>query len=179
MLGKNSDAKTVAVQNLYIKFAPRLILFARKFVGSIAAEDIVQDVFVKLLNRNMYLNSEAETKSLLFIIVRNECIDHIRKTAYRTRRKDSLTLIFQKRELEFFSELDEGSPAEEHMARVMAMSEKLPQKRKEVFTEYYIKGKRWRRFPANSSFPSARWRTISIGPSIISVNCFKLPLFFI
>ncbi|MCD8072854.1 MAG: hypothetical protein LUE10_06755, partial [Alistipes sp.] len=116
MLGKNSDAKTVAVQNLYIKFAPRLILFARKFVGSIAAEDIVQDVFVKLLNRNMYLNSEAEIKSLLFMIVRNECIDHIRKSDYRSRRKDSLTLFFQQKELEFFAELDDASPREEHIA---------------------------------------------------------------
>ncbi len=64
---------------------PEACQFIRACVADPAtAEDILQDVFVKLQNRLHELHDPAKLQGWLFLVARNAIIDH-----YRTRKKTS------------------------------------------------------------------------------------------
>ena len=63
-------------QKLYMQYAPMLLRFAGKFISPFFAEDIVHDVFLRIWDKQVFLLSESEVKNILFVAVRNACIDH-------------------------------------------------------------------------------------------------------
>ncbi|MBO9573607.1 MAG: RNA polymerase sigma-70 factor [Chitinophagaceae bacterium] len=71
-----------AFRNLFDLYKLRLFTFAEEITKSAAdAEEIVQDAFTKLwINRKDATNIDSPG-NYLFIIVRNRCFDHLRKTA--------------------------------------------------------------------------------------------------
>jgi RNA polymerase sigma-70 factor, ECF subfamily len=74
---------TATVENVWHEFAEKLRGFIRSRVGDDAtADDILQDVFVKIAGRLSSLDNPARLQSWIFLIARNAVIDH-----YRTRRK--------------------------------------------------------------------------------------------
>ena len=66
-------------RHIYTEYAPMLIRFAEKFVSGFFAEDIVHDVFLRIWDKQVFLLSESEVKNILFVAVRNACIDHLRR----------------------------------------------------------------------------------------------------
>jgi RNA polymerase sigma-70 factor (ECF subfamily) len=68
-----------AFERIYTKYFPRLVLFAQSLAGTVeSAEDIVQDVFLKLHRLDNTFDSEARLSSFLYTSVRNRAIDHLR-----------------------------------------------------------------------------------------------------
>jgi RNA polymerase sigma-70 factor, ECF subfamily len=68
------------IANIHSQFGEYLFNFIRKKVGSgEIAEDIYQDVLVKILNKPDQLNIRKSLKSWLFTIAKNQIIDHYRK----------------------------------------------------------------------------------------------------
>ena len=58
-----------------------LCRFAHAFVGSFeAAEDVVQDVFIKIWEKNITISNSASLDSYLYVAVRNGCVSYARKT---------------------------------------------------------------------------------------------------
>ena len=73
---------TPTVETIWNEFAERLGLFIRSRVADPAtAEDIRQDVFVKVQKKLSQLDDPAKLQSWLYLIARNAIIDH-----YRTKR---------------------------------------------------------------------------------------------
>ena len=71
-----------AVEQIWRKFSARLGQFIRARVADIAtAEDILQDVFVKLQKRLGEFQDPAKIEGWLFLVARNAVIDH-----YRTKK---------------------------------------------------------------------------------------------
>lgn len=63
-----------------------LVAFAHRFLGGTAeAEDVVQTAFVRLWARRSALAESGSIRSLLYTIVRNACLDEIRKDRRRKR----------------------------------------------------------------------------------------------
>ena len=57
-----------------------LCRFARAFVGSYdVAEDIVQDVFVRIWENNLKISSDISLDSYLYVAVRNGCVSYVRR----------------------------------------------------------------------------------------------------
>lgn len=57
-----------------------LCRFARAFVGSYdVAEDIVQDVFVRIWENNLKVSSNVSLDSYLYVAVRNGCVSYARR----------------------------------------------------------------------------------------------------
>lgn len=57
----------------------RLHLFAYSYVHShVVAEDLVQDVFLKLLEHNIDISEYNNIGSLLYTILKNRCLDYIK-----------------------------------------------------------------------------------------------------
>lgn len=105
------------ILRLFDTYADDLFRFAVSYVGSWQeAEDVVQEVFLKLLSRNILPRSRYE-KAYLFTMTANRCKDHLRTEKVRQslaldqveeylRRSDS----FQEEDkelLETMLELDE------------------------------------------------------------------------
>ena len=66
-------------ENLYLGNQPRLVAYASRFVETReAALDIVQDAFIKVWDKYRLLDEE-QARKLLFKIVRNSCLDYIKR----------------------------------------------------------------------------------------------------
>jgi len=67
------------VEALFKQYYPRLRNYATRFVGNIfVAEDIVQECFLKLYEKRFSL-SEASPGALLFVMVRNSCLNFMKR----------------------------------------------------------------------------------------------------
>lgn len=56
-----------------------LMRFAEKFVSGFFAEDIVHDVFLKLWDKQVFRLPENDLKRVLYVSVRNACLDCLRR----------------------------------------------------------------------------------------------------
>jgi RNA polymerase sigma-70 factor (ECF subfamily) len=69
-----------AIENIWKEFAPQLGRFIRTRVETReSAEDILQDVFVKLQNQLDEFRDPMKFRGWLFLVARNAIIDHYRK----------------------------------------------------------------------------------------------------
>ena len=69
-----------AVNYLFTVYYVRLCRFARTIVESPeVAEDIVQEVFIRIWERKLKISSQISLDSYLFVAVRNSCISFHRK----------------------------------------------------------------------------------------------------
>ena len=73
-----------AVAELYDRHAPALLLYARQWVGTAEAEDVVQRVFVGLISAGRL---PTEPRTWLFKCVRNEAMGVLRSGRRRERRE--------------------------------------------------------------------------------------------
>lgn len=73
------DAETF--KKVFIPYHQKLYRIAYRIVQDAAsAEDIVQDTFIKLWNKRDEMESVDNTEAFAIIILRNTCLDHLRKT---------------------------------------------------------------------------------------------------
>ncbi len=79
-----SDFDLNRFKKLYIEHASGLVFFARRFVGMAVAEDLIQDVFVKLWDNVVDLSDDG-IKSYLYKCVQNACLDHIKHQYIKDR----------------------------------------------------------------------------------------------
>ncbi len=69
----------MAFHALFNEFYASLCLFAKKYIDDQdAAEDIVQEAFVKYWDKRADFDNSYKLKSYLYLIVRNSCLNHIR-----------------------------------------------------------------------------------------------------
>ena len=127
-------------QKLYMQYAPMLLRFAGKFISPFFAEDIVHDVFLKIWDKQVFLLSESEVKNILFVAVRNACIDHLRRISLEQEFADKRAIQLKLDELSFYDGADELFMRKDLMAHVMAKINELPEKRREIFLLSYMEG---------------------------------------
>ena len=64
---------------LYREYYSSLCIYAKSFARSKElAEEIVQDIFIRLWEQQGHLNIESSFKSFLFVSVRNGCLNHLK-----------------------------------------------------------------------------------------------------
>ena len=74
-------------QALFIDYYPSLISFAIKYVDrEESAEDIVQDVFVKVWETRARLREVGNLSAYLYQMVRFRCFNHLRAEKYAMMR---------------------------------------------------------------------------------------------
>ena len=82
---------TPTVENIWIEFAEKLSQFIRSRVSDPAtAEDIRQDVFLKVQTKLGQLEDPSKLQSWLYLIARNAIIDHYRTKKPTAEIPDSL-----------------------------------------------------------------------------------------
>mgnify|MGYP000726088600 FL=1 len=82
---KEDDRELIQFKELYKSNAPMLIFYAGKYVNAITAEDLVQDVFISLLESDYKFKTENDIKYFLYSSLKNKCISHSRKQKVRDK----------------------------------------------------------------------------------------------
>ncbi len=120
--------KNDEVVRLFDQYAGDLFRFAISYLGSKHdAEDIVQDVFLKLLNKTVFLKPGSE-KAYLMKMTANGCKNLLKSPAHRT----GVDLESASEELACFYELTDGD--KEVYDNLMKMDETL---RIPLYLHYY------------------------------------------
>ena len=89
------------LEQIWNEFAEKLRLFIQKRVSNPAeAEDILQDVFLKIGTRLNQLEDTAKLQGWLYLIARNAVIDHYRKQRETVELPETLAIEDEPAELE-------------------------------------------------------------------------------
>jgi RNA polymerase sigma-70 factor (ECF subfamily) len=119
-----------------------LFNFALRHVRSApSAEEIVQDAFVRVVQNAADFKHEARFSTWLYTIVRNLCIDQIRKKALRRhpsldearRADDGEGPTLGEQTADPRANVEQASVSGEIRERVLAAVDKLPEEQREVF----------------------------------------------
>lgn len=138
---QEGDEKAFAV--LVERHETRLWNFLRRYVGDAAtAEDLLQDVFMRVLTHAEDWTPEAKVSTWMFTIARNLCTDHARRAVHRkaasldgspSARKDDSGPIL----LERLAGVDPGGEHRAEMGQMVARLDEalaqLPAEQREVF----------------------------------------------
>jgi RNA polymerase sigma-70 factor (ECF subfamily) len=80
LLGRIRRGDTAGAAELFERYAPALLRFADRLLSDRAsAEEVTQEVFVKLISRAHQYDGRAEVASWLFAIAANACRDRRRR----------------------------------------------------------------------------------------------------
>lgn len=134
------DQTTNCYQRIYIEYAPMLLRFAGKFVSGFFAEDIVHDVFLKLWDKQVFLLPNEELKRILYIAIRNACIDHLRRSNMEQEILDRRAVQLKLDELDYFESSDELFMRKDILDRLIKKVEELPERSREIFRLSYFEG---------------------------------------
>jgi RNA polymerase sigma-70 factor (ECF subfamily) len=135
-----------AYEELFKQTYPRLLGYCGLFIHDRAqANDLVQECFVRLWEKRQTINPSQSVESLLFVMLRNRCLNYLRDRKNDMTDK-SITTI-EESELQHLYQLDftgrEEKTLEEKLIEAIRHSvEKLPEKRKLVFVKAKIEGKK-------------------------------------
>lgn len=123
---------------IYSIYFPKMVRFAREYVISQEeAQNIVQDIFLYLWERQDTLNIISNKNAFLFTLTKNKCIDFYRQQSRVNRLKESLDAL-QERELgmkmEALKQFDENMFSTQEIEEILNNAvNNLPDKCREVF----------------------------------------------
>ncbi|MBX5483216.1 MAG: RNA polymerase sigma factor [Myxococcaceae bacterium] len=81
-----------AFAELFDRYAPKVMRFAARFTGDAArAEELSQEIFVKLYRTAKRYRPEARFQTFLFRVATNHCLNEVRRGEYRAEAKDGLS----------------------------------------------------------------------------------------
>ena len=136
-------------EEIYLNYFPRLLRFAREYVlCDEDAENIIQDVFATLWERRGDLKIHISLASYLFILIKNRCIDHLRKKKHADTGKKQMQESFayeQQMKLYSLEALDHTLISDSDTEQIIARAiDALPPKCREIFIFNKIDGKKYR-----------------------------------
>lgn len=130
-----ADETVNDAEAIFKKYYGSLCYFASKYLqDEEEVEDVVQDVFIALLEKKMRFQSEVHLKNFLYLSVRNGCLNHLRNLRSRDRYIASLA---REEEGESF---EEAIILTEIHRELAAAVNQLPEECRKVFELCYFQG---------------------------------------
>ena len=119
-------------ERIYLNYSPKVYSFARRYMKNDSdADDIVQDVFIRLWEARTTINSELNFDNYLFTITRNLIFDRHRMSVNELYFQDTVLASLQKEEPYYLQENE--IIADDLASFINKVVEKLPPKQKEVY----------------------------------------------
>lgn len=120
-----------AYRKLFLKYYPTLLCFIRGFLKNIvSAEDVAQNIFMKVWMNRSALDERKSIKNYLFVMARNEVFNAL-KSAYR------MSVELREEIGEDMAEVEESTDNDMNCSELDLNFRKeisrMPQKRREVF----------------------------------------------
>ncbi len=132
------DGSPFAFEKLFERYSQKLYRFSYSYLKSeTEAEEIVQDVFLKLWENQSRLKNETSFQSYLFTIAFNAIRKYFNKKArteqYRVKIIESIT--------DEIPTLETNADFEALVTKLESLIEKMPLRRKEIFLKRKKEGK--------------------------------------
>lgn len=130
-------------KKIYVAYTPDLVAMAARYVSMEIAEDLVQELFLKVWNQKLFLCVKAsELKYYLFASLRNSCLDVLKheevKQGYAEYYKKELLIEILSCSDQPFYYQEENDTLDTLFKEI----NQLPPKCREIFLESYIDGKK-------------------------------------
>jgi RNA polymerase sigma-70 factor, ECF subfamily len=74
-----------AFQNIYVQYRPKILNYLRRLVGEADAEDVAQEVFVKVSKALEGFRGESQLSTWIYRIATNAAMDYLRKSSSRQK----------------------------------------------------------------------------------------------
>lgn len=133
---RNGDSD--ALEALFRAMYAPLCGFARTFVRSApAAEDVIEDTFLKLWIYHERLHVRGSVKSYLLTMVRNTALDHLGRRRVEDQRRESIPADHRWRRVAVVNDAEENLLTEEVSARLQHAIEALPSRTRQTYILYY------------------------------------------
>lgn len=133
-------------EDFYVAWYARSKRFACEYVGDEDAEDVVQNVFIHLYERQHLFKTCTNLKAYLFSSIKNKCLDIL---ARRVMERENLTSIQSERELELRMNFDSLEALDIHLLEEESINERLeqalshlPEKCRIIFEMNKLEGKK-------------------------------------
>lgn len=128
--GSHQDEEEL-FKTIYLEFYPSLIVFAKGFLKEIAtAEDIVEDVLLKLWHNRSAIYAIKNLKLYLFVATKNACLNHLAKN----KRMDYESLEdLEVAMLKVSHSPEEAFISNEQLHKIQEEINKLPTKCRAIF----------------------------------------------
>ncbi len=79
----NGTAPSLSVEELYVRYAPLVFRRARRFYDPHEAEEVVHEVFVRVLERFDGFRAASSPATWLFRVTTNHCLNRVRDSGRR------------------------------------------------------------------------------------------------
>ncbi|MDR2811363.1 MAG: RNA polymerase sigma-70 factor [Tannerellaceae bacterium] len=125
---------------IYVCYFTRLQRFAKEYILSGEdAENIVQDVFMLLWEKRQELNIQISLTAYLFSLVKNKCIDYLRRRLVAEEYKQEMNM-----KLSSLEDMNRAFSSDEDLERFITDAiNKLPKRCREIFVMSRIEGKKY------------------------------------
>ena len=130
-----------SIEQLYKRYYPRLTAYASLLLKDDEAHDVVQEVFLDMLERKDKKYDESTLNAYLYKAVQYKCLDIIRHQTIKNQYASAAGKKLLQMETDYFytsrNEIEEGLLSKELQEQINAAIEMLPPKGKEVFKLYF------------------------------------------
>ena len=127
---KISEGNEQAFRFIFESYHQRMLLFARKLVQCpYAAEEIVQEVFIRLWENRFMLRDVKNPADYIFIVVRNHTLNYLRSMLKEYEYREHLWNALEIRAVNA-DELLEAEETEQLLQKILA---KLSSRQQEIF----------------------------------------------
>jgi len=125
-------------QKIFELYSSPLFHFSLSYLKSKeAAEDVVQEVFIKIWNNRKVLKTNTSFQSYIFTIALNVIRKHFNKLSRQNEIKRDILIEFSKRKTEF----DDYTNFNLLLDKLDLLINQMPERRRQVFIKKKIEGK--------------------------------------
>jgi len=139
LLEKLAEGDECAFEQLYLIYSPKIYGKILQLVKQVAiAEEVLQDVFVKIWEKREMLDNQKSFKSFLYTIAKNLVVDLFRRAALDRQMLEKFIVD----NTEFYNPFETvDDPETESKAIVQSALDILPPQRKKIYTMVKLEGK--------------------------------------
>ena len=125
---------------LYLDYYPSLILYARRILKEEEgwAEDLVQDVFLKVWQKRTFLFLKEGIKTYLYRSVQHACLDYLKHQEVKGDYINAVTTKLKIEEIYYNDDPQSLFAEDERLELIYKEIDKLPDKCREIFTMSYL-----------------------------------------
>jgi RNA polymerase sigma-70 factor (ECF subfamily) len=141
LISRLKEGDLSAFDELYLKYYALLCASAFFFLkNEQEAKDLVQNLFLDIWDRQLYLHFHEDVKGYLFLAVKHRCINHLKKLQVQDKTKRGYMALLDDAGIMSGALEEEGS---DHYHQLEAALEEMPEQKKRAIQMVYIHGKRY------------------------------------